>query len=78
MTGQRVALSVEQILEWAEAHKVRTGMWPSRNAGPVPEAPGETWGGIETALRAGRGGLPGGDTLAQLLRRHKRMGLMGL
>jgi hypothetical protein len=37
----------------------------------VLDAPGETWKGINQALWAGNRGLPGGDSLARLLRRHR-------
>jgi hypothetical protein len=65
-------LTAEQILRWAEAHHARTGRWPTRSSGAVPEAPGENWSAVLGALYAGYRGLPGGDTLARLLRRHGR------
>jgi hypothetical protein len=67
--GERT-LSVEQILAWAEAHRERTGRWPTAGSGPVTEAPGERWRNLESALREGSRGLPGGDSLARLLDRH--------
>jgi hypothetical protein len=60
-------LTVEQVLAWADAHKARMGRWPSALSGPVIGVPGETWGALETALREGHHGLPGGDCLARLL-----------
>src|SRR5215813_1961374 len=65
-------LAEEQVLTWADAHHARTGRWPARASGPVPEAPGETWEKIHCALYEGSRGLPGGDTLARLLDRHQR------
>jgi hypothetical protein len=65
------ALSVKQILAWADAHQRRTRQWPTINSGPVPEAPGETWVGIAAALRGGVRGMPGGASLAQLLLKHR-------
>jgi hypothetical protein len=59
-------LSVAEILRWAEAHRSRTGRWPTGESGEVVEAPGETWKGVEMALFKGRRGLPGGLTLARL------------
>ena len=59
--------TVERILAWADAHRLRTGRWPSDNAGPVVDAPGETWHGIADALRTGVRGLPGGSSLSKLL-----------
>ena len=60
-------LTVERILAWADAHRVRTGRWPRYQSGPIPEAPGETWNAVDSALRAGIRGLPGNSSLAQLL-----------
>jgi hypothetical protein len=67
----RKPLTVGQILAWAEAHFAHTGGWPTCRSGPVLDTPGETWGKIDGALYEGYRGLPGGDTLAQLLRRHQ-------
>jgi superfamily II DNA or RNA helicase len=60
-------LTIEQILEWADAHHERTAQWPKQNSGSVADAPGETWMSINGALQQGRRGLPGGSSLAQLL-----------
>jgi hypothetical protein len=65
-------LREEQVLLWADAHHARTGRWPTRKSGPVREAPGENWSAVICALWAGYRGLPGGDTLRRLLRRHGR------
>ncbi len=56
-----------EILRWCDAHRARTGQWPTQTSGPIPEAPGETWLGINHALHDGLRGLPGGSSLAQLL-----------
>jgi hypothetical protein len=64
--------TVRQILAWADAYWRRHGRWPSLHSGAIPDAPGETWHAVEGALRAGHRGLPGGDTLSQLLVRHRR------
>jgi hypothetical protein len=63
-------LTEDGILAWARAHHARTGTWPNQGAGPVVDAPGETWGNIEQSLRRGQRGLPGGDSLARLLGRR--------
>jgi hypothetical protein len=67
-------MSVRQILIWAEEHRRRTGVWPTRHSGSIPEAPGETWLGVDSALKLGRRRLTGGSSLVQLLaqRRGKR------
>jgi hypothetical protein len=64
-------LTVKQILRWAEAHRQRTGRWPRHTAGPIPEAPGETWAAVHQALRYGRRGLPAGSSLYRVLRAHR-------
>jgi hypothetical protein len=53
-------LSAEQILAWADAHIQRTGKRPKYDLGPVLDAPGETWAGIDGAVRHGRRSLPVG------------------
>jgi hypothetical protein len=65
--GRPGALDVERILRWADAHRTATGRWPDRRSGPAGGAGGEAWSAIDTALRHGRRGLPGGSSLAQLL-----------
>jgi hypothetical protein len=67
-------VTVEGILAWADAHQARTGEWPGVLSGPIPEAPGESWKAVNMALYRGFRGLPGGDSLAQLLRRRGRLG----
>ena len=69
-TTDKPLLSIEQILAWADAHKVATGDWPRTNSGKVT-ATDETWLGIDATLRAGRRGLPGGSSLARLLAEHR-------
>lgn len=59
--------SEEEIVRWARKHRLRTGEWPTQDSGPITEAPGETWKEVNSALRDGRRGLPGGSTVAQLL-----------
>ena len=59
-------LAVPRVLRWARAHERRTGLWPDRASGPVPEAPGETWAAVAAALQGGWRGLPAGLTLARL------------
>jgi hypothetical protein len=72
----RPAFTVPVILAWADAYQARTGSWPQRRDGPIPERPGLTWRAVHEALLVGRYGLPGGSSLALLLRdrrgrRHK-------
>jgi hypothetical protein len=60
-------LTEKQIITWALKHRERTGKLPQYKSGPVVEAPGETWAGVDSALRYGRRGLVGGSSLAKLL-----------
>ncbi len=62
------ARTPEQILAWARLHRGRTGRWPSARSGVVLDAPGETWKALNAALAEGYRGLPGGSSLAELLR----------
>ena len=63
----RNSLSLEQILEWADAHKRRTGAWPRISSGPIPEAPGKTWSRVNDFLnRSAEGSLPH-SSLARLM-----------
>ncbi len=71
--GRLATLTPALILAWADAHHGRTGAWPSSTSGPVGDAPGETWSGLNTALRLGTRGLPGGDSVHRLLRREGRI-----
>ena len=60
-------LMLQRILTWADNHRRRTGSWPTSESGPVREAPGESWGAIDIALKRGRRGLPVASSLARLL-----------
>src|SRR5262245_20737082 len=61
------ALFEGQILAWADAHHARTGDWPTDRSGPIPGGNGETWRGVDKALRVGRRGLAARSSLARLL-----------
>lgn len=65
------ALSVHQILAWADEHKKRTEKWPTSSSGTLHAAPGETWAGVARALGLGSRGLRGGSSLARLLEQHR-------
>jgi hypothetical protein len=67
----RPELTVRRILRWADAWRARTGRWPLRESGPVPESPGDTWMAVNMALGKGHRGLPGGSSLARLLAEHR-------
>jgi hypothetical protein len=64
-------LTLDGIREWARLHRERTGKRPSAASGPVLDAPGETWRGVNHALWQGLRRLPGGSSLSQLLGRRR-------
>ena len=66
-------LTRPQILRWAEAHYAGTGKWPSSNSGTIAGAAGETWKGVDLALRHGYRGLPRGPSLAKLLAAERKV-----
>jgi hypothetical protein len=65
-------LTLRDIRRWARAHRERSGKWPTAASGPIPEAPGENWHAVNLALWQGLRGLPGGSSLAKLLKRGRR------
>ena len=66
-TTQLPSLTIQKILEWADDHHKRTGKWPIRKSGTIHLAEGQTWTGIDVALKHGNRGFPGGNSLAKLL-----------
>jgi hypothetical protein len=58
---------MSQILAWADVYHKRTGSWPNLNSGRISGTLDETWRRIDSALRIGLRGLPGGSSLARLL-----------
>jgi hypothetical protein len=67
MPTRKKPLTIRQILKWADAHYRRTGRWPSQWSGKIKGASGETWSGINVALRKGGRGFNGGSSLSRLL-----------
>jgi hypothetical protein len=65
------ALTEEQILKWAEAHRGRTGEYPSRASGAIEEAAGETWMNVDRSLVRGFRTLPGDSSLSRLIKGHR-------
>ncbi len=66
-------LTRSQILRWAEQYHHATSKWPSSNSGPIAGAPGETWKGVDLALRHGYRGLARGPSLAKLLADERKV-----
>lgn len=67
-------LGFAEILRWADAHFARTGEWPHIKSGSIADSPGETWNAVHAALSHGGRGLPGGSSLARLLRQRRGVG----
>ncbi len=70
---RRLELSGKQILAWADAWFQRTNQWPKKHSGWIPGTDGEKWANVDQSLRSGRRGLPGGSSLARLLKEHRRV-----
>jgi hypothetical protein len=64
-------LTANGVLCWADEHRRRTGAWPTRCSGPVADSPGETWSGIDRALKVGGRGLRVRTSLAALLAKRR-------
>lgn len=67
---KKPVLRVMQIVAWADEYVKKAGRWPISTDGRV-SGTDETWSCIDAALRVGVRGLPGGDSLARLLARHR-------
>lgn len=65
------AFRISQILAWADRHQRRSGRWPDKNSGLIPNSGGETWGRVNTALIEGLRGLRGGSSLPRLLEQKR-------
>lgn len=63
-------LTIDQVLDWADAHRARTGQWPIRKSGVIPGTDGERWVDVSNALQQANRGLPK-SSLAQLLATHR-------
>jgi hypothetical protein len=66
-------LTIKQILAWADAFHEQTGEWPSKTPSPqtIEGTLDERWASLDSALRKGQRGLPGGSSLARLLAKHR-------
>ena len=49
------------------------GGWPKVRSGSIRQSPEDSWLAVNQALRDGARGMPGGSSLARLLRRHGAM-----
>jgi hypothetical protein len=71
--SDRPPLTLEQIFAWAAAFRAAARRWPNANSGRIKNAPGESWRGIDSALRIGGRGLATRCSLDRLLREHQRL-----
>ena len=60
------ALTIADILRWADAFHARCGRYPRQDDGAVAEAD-LTWSAVSQSLKRGYRGLPGGSSLADVL-----------
>jgi hypothetical protein len=67
----KLPLTVDKILGWADAFHKQHGRWPRQSDGLVAGELTQTWTAVDTALRVGLRGLPGGSSLSQLLAKHR-------
>jgi hypothetical protein len=67
----RPRLTVRKVLAWADAHRRRTGRWPSQHSGPINGCRYENWGAVNNALFVGTRGLLGRDSIAKILLRYR-------
>jgi hypothetical protein len=65
-TRPEMQLDVKKIRAWARAYRRKTGQWPQRDSGAIPNSDGETWVAVNACLRLGYRGLPGGSSLAKI------------
>lgn len=65
------ALTVKEVLTWADAYRKRTGKWPSARSGSIPESPGDTWLSVGAAMRKGTRWRAERTTLPGLLSRYR-------
>jgi hypothetical protein len=70
-------LYISQILAWADAFYKRTGRWPNLYSGAIPGTLQENWRKVDSALRLGLRGLPGGSSLARFLYDHRGVRNLG-
>src|SRR5688572_15325045 len=64
-------ITIADIIRFADRHHQMSGQWPISRDGPVFGEDGLTWEGINTCLRKGGRGLPGGTSLARVLAKHR-------
>ena len=64
-------LTFDTILAWADAHYARTGAWPTRKSGAIPETQDEVWARVCHCMERGLRGLKTPLSLTQLLAQRR-------
>lgn len=64
-------LTLKQVLTWADAHRKRTGRWPTMEMAAIHGAPGETWSAVDSALKSGARWHGPRTSLAKLLAQYR-------
>lgn len=59
------------VLRWIDAFHKRTGRWPTKTDGVIPETSGDTWQSVHWALVNGKRRLKGNSSLASFLEKHR-------
>ena len=67
LVPKKVPLTIERILDCADAFHAAHGRWPIAAPVPIAGVPGESWARIDEALRRRERGLAGYSSLANLL-----------
>ena len=63
-------VSVDQVVQWADAYFAEHGEWPTCRSGPIAGT-NTTWSAIHDCLRRGYRGLPSRTSLAKFLAKHR-------
>jgi hypothetical protein len=62
------SLSPMKIKAWVRFYVARHGRAPTRASGPIPNTGGETWSGVDNALKYVRRGIKSKSSLSELVR----------
>ncbi|MFQ5462431.1 MAG: hypothetical protein ACE5E5_07360 [Phycisphaerae bacterium] len=68
---KRPNLTLKRILQWADQYHEQHGSWPGAPSGNIPGSDGDYWSTVDRHLKEGGRGLPGGDSLTELLVRRR-------
>jgi len=63
-------LTTATLLAWVDQYRAANAQWPKRTSGVI-KGTAERWSLIDSALKQGNRGLPGGSSLSQFLAEHR-------